>query len=324
MGIAEAGQRSRHGIVLFRRGSARTEEVVERFKVAATQVDAKYRDLEYNIETHLRIIKETAERGCRMVVFPELSVTGHNASPEIVQFAEEADGRIFRTMHQQARAYDIVVAYGFCELARGTHYNTHALVGPEGLIGLQRKVHASYDEFFRFRQAYEWEVFDLGFCKVGTAICHDSSFFEGWRILALKGAEIVLLPHAIRKMMNPDGTLTFDGAEKDCSAEELMANQRQLYDARPNPKLHDVNANLNGVYAVFSDHVGFDGHSSHVGGAYVLDPEGKMIAKADPSTKSAWVSAEINPETYHKVRRSPWFQLKTRRPETYGELTRLI
>jgi len=70
--------------------------------------------------------------------------------------------------------------------------------------------------------------------------------------------------------------------------------------------------------------VGFDGHSSHVGGAYVLDPEGKMIAKADPSTKSAWVGAEINPETYHKVRRSPWFQLKKRRPETYGELTRLI
>jgi hypothetical protein len=49
-----------------------------------------------------------------------------------------------------------------------------------------------------------------------------------------------------------------------------------------------------------------------------------MIAKADPSTKSAWVSAEIDPQAYHKIRRSPWFQLKNRRPETYGELTRLI
>lgn len=38
---------------------------MERFSVAATQVTSKYRDLEYNIETHLRIIKETAEAGCR-------------------------------------------------------------------------------------------------------------------------------------------------------------------------------------------------------------------------------------------------------------------
>ena len=102
----------------------------------------------------------------------------------MTRFAEPHDGRIFRAIHEQARRCGIVVSYGFCELFRGTHYNTSALVGPEGLIGLQRKVHASYDEFFRFRQAYEWGVYDLGFCSVGTAICHDSDFFESWRILA--------------------------------------------------------------------------------------------------------------------------------------------
>ena len=72
--------------------------------------------------------------------------------------------------------------------ARDRRPNTYSLVGPGGLLGLQRKVHASYDEFFHFRQAYEWTVADLGLCKVGTAICHDSDFFESWRILALKGA----------------------------------------------------------------------------------------------------------------------------------------
>lgn len=38
---------------------------MERFSAAATQVTSKYRDLDYNIETHLRIIKEAAEAGCR-------------------------------------------------------------------------------------------------------------------------------------------------------------------------------------------------------------------------------------------------------------------
>ena len=85
-------------------------------------------------------------------------MTGNNGSPEVTRFAEPHDGHIFRTIHEQARTCGIVVSYGFCERYRGTHYNTSALVGPDGLIGLQRKVHASYDEFFRFRQAYEWSV----------------------------------------------------------------------------------------------------------------------------------------------------------------------
>ena len=171
---------------------------MERCTVAATQVDTRHLDVDHNLETHLRLIAETAEAGCDLVVFPETSVTGNNGSPEVTRFAEPHDGRIFHTIHAQAKASGIVVSYGFCELYRGTHYNTSALVGPDGLIGLQRKVHASYDEFFRFRQAYEWGVYDLGFCTVGTAICHDSDFFESWRILALKGAEVILLPHANR------------------------------------------------------------------------------------------------------------------------------
>ena len=149
---------------------------MQKFKAAATQVDVKYQDLERNIQTHLRMIEETAQAGCRLVAFPELSVTGHNGSAEVVQFAEEADGRIARIMQQQAQKHDIIVAYGFAEVYRGTHYNSYALVGPAGLLGVQRKVHASYDEFFRFRQSYEWELFDLGFCKAGVAICHDSDF----------------------------------------------------------------------------------------------------------------------------------------------------
>jgi predicted amidohydrolase len=295
---------------------------MERCKVAATQVDVRHLDVERNLETHLRLIAETADAGCDLVVFPELSVTGHNGSPEVIRFAEPHDGRIFRTIQRQTRECGIVVSYGFCELFRGTHYNTYALVGPDGLIGLQRKVHASFDEFFRFRQAYEWNVHDLGFCTAGTAICHDSDFFESWRILALKGAELVLLPHANRTMSGPDGTLTFDGAGREAPAEELLGAQRELLETRPDPpRLHDVLARDNGVYAVFSDQVGFDGHSTHVGGAYVLAPDGSMVARSEPGLDTAWVGAELDPALLAHVRANPAFALRKRRPDTYGELT---
>jgi len=279
-------------------------------------------DVERNLETHLRLIGETAEAGCDLVLFPELSMTGHNSSREVTRSAEPHDGPIFRALQARARECGIVVSYGFCERFRGTHYNTCALVGPDGLIGPQRKVHASFDEFYLFRQAHEWSVFDLGFCTVGTAICHDSDFFESWRILALKGAEVILLPHANRTMPAADGTLLFDGSGREAPVDELLRAQAELLVPRQGPpRLHDALARDNGVYAVFSDQVGFDGHSSHVGAAYVLAPDGSSIARSAPGRETAWVSAELDPSLLRHVRESPMFALRKRRPETYGELT---
>ena len=295
---------------------------MRRCTVAATQVDVRHLDVDHNLETHVRLIAETAAAGCDLVVFPETSVTGNNGSPEVTRFAEPHDGRIFRAIHARARECGIVVSYGFCELPRGTHYNTSALVGPEGLIGLQRKVHASYDEFFRFRQAYEWGVFDLGFCTVGTAICHDSDFFESWRILALKGAEVILLPHANRTMPAGGGELTFDGREQELREEDIRRAQEELLEERPwPPRMHDFFARDNGVFAVFSDMVGYDGHSTHVGGAYVIAPDGAMIARSELGGGDRWVAAELDPELIERARENPWFALKKRRPEAYGELT---
>ena len=291
-------------------------------RVAATQIDVRHGDVEHNLETHLGLIDAAAAAGCDLVVFPELSVTGHNGSPEVTRNAERADGRIARVIQGAARESGIVVSYGFCELHRGTHYNTSALVGPDGPIGLQRKVHASLDEFFRFRQAYDWPVFDLGFCRVGTAICHDSDFFESWRILALKGAEVVLLPHANRTLEAADGSHAFDGREREAAPDELRQAQETLLADRPAPpRLHDVLARDNGVYAVFADQVGFDGHSTHVGGGYVLAPDGAMIARTEPGVERALVVADLDPDLLGRVRESPAFPLRKRRPETYEELT---
>jgi predicted amidohydrolase len=206
---------------------------VRRCRVAATQVDVRGGDIEHNLEIHLALIEAAATAGCDLVLFPELSVTGHNGSPEVTRAAEPADGRIARVMQDAARAHRIVVSYGFCELHRGTHYNTSALVGPDGPIGLQRKVHASLDEFLRFRQAYDWPVYDLGFCSVGTAICHDSDFFESWRILALKGAEVVLLPHANRTLEAADGSHAFDGREREAAPDELRRRRRPSWPTDP-------------------------------------------------------------------------------------------
>jgi predicted amidohydrolase len=297
---------------------------VDKFKVAAAQIAVDYRDIERNVATHYRIMRETSDAGCSLVVFPELSVTGHNSTTAILKYAQPLDGPILDAMQIHARECNLIVGYGFCEALRGTHYNAYALVGPDGLLGVQRKVHASHDEFFRFRQAYEWNVIDLGFCRVGVAICHDADFFESWRILALKGAEVILLPHAIRNFASGEGVTTSGSAMREPSDEDLLARQRLLMDSHPLQLLHDIQARSNGVYGVFADQVGYDGNSAHIGGAYVVGPDGALLARSQPSVADLWISAELAPEAFDAARLSPWFALRKRRPEAYEELTRLL
>ena len=58
-------------------------------------------------------------------------------------------------------------------------------------------------------------------------------------MLALLGAEVVLLPHAVRKMHDPDGGLSFDGEGIAMPESAILAAQRQMIEP-PSPKFHDV------------------------------------------------------------------------------------
>jgi predicted amidohydrolase len=117
------------------------------------------------------------------------------------------------------------------------------------------------------------------------------------------------------------GELTFDGRGREETTEALFRAQEELLDASPvPPRLHDALARDNAVFAAFSDQVGFDGHSTHVGGAYVLGPEGSQVVRSGIGTQTAWVAADLDPDALVRARENPWFALRKRRPETYDEL----
>ena len=172
---------------------------MQKIRVATCQMNARLKDIEHNLGVHRRVTGEAAKAGCSLVVFPEISATGHASTPEAHTGCEKAgSGPIFSAIHGMAKEHGVFVAYGFCEKAAGTVYNSHAIVGPDGLAGVQRKCVASGDEYYYFRMGRSFHVFDIGVCKIGTVICYDSAFSEHWRILALRGAEVILHPAAGR------------------------------------------------------------------------------------------------------------------------------
>jgi predicted amidohydrolase len=290
---------------------------MQKFKLAAVQMNALKDNLAHNLAVHARFTEQAAAAGCRLVMFPELSASAHFGAEDVVRYAESLPGgQICQHMLELSRRHRILVAYGFCESAHGTHYNTHALVGTEGVIGIQRKVHASNNEYFSFRMGRSFEVYDLGFCQIGTLVCFDAQFSESWRVLALKGAEVILLPHASRS-----------GWGEAVPPERQLEDMRRRYAALPGD--FGTYAKENAVFAAFGNQVDYNGHSTHAGGAYILGPRHnalgtQVLAALEPTLEDSLVSAELDPELLESARRSSNFTLKVRRPEVYGEITRLI
>ena len=79
----------------------------------------------------------------------------------------------------------------------------------------------------------------------------------------------------------------------------------------------------NSVYSVYANQCGYNGHSTHSGGAHVIGPDQSVLARSEPTAGAQMVTAELDAGLLGQRRRkNP--SLRFRRPEVYGELTRMI
>ena len=263
--------------------------------------------------------ERAAVEKAEFVAFPELIVHGH-CSPNTWELAEPVpDGPTVKRLCQIARHYCLTLSVGLSEKENDIVYNTQVLVGPEGYIGKQRKLHLSRDEGMFYKGGRDISVFDIGKAKVGTVICYDNQFPEIARVLALKGAEILLMPHAARMKMWDD---TPESAEK---ARQHVHDQFRSYAMR---------ARENACFAILADQAGRAGYVDtyprespfqphHAGCGFIFDPDGQVLA----ATQSKQICDEMIVETLdadviHKQRAQPNYTIRTRRPELFGELVK--
>ncbi len=133
-----------------------------------------------------------------LIVIPELANTGYNfeSKKQAVRLAEHIeDSRYLRFLAEQAGKFNLYIVSGFLETEKNLLYNTSVLIGSNGLIGKYRKIHLFMNEFDFFEKGnLGLPVFDIGICKIGMLVCFDWVFPEVWRILALKGADIICHP----------------------------------------------------------------------------------------------------------------------------------
>src|SRR5437879_3938329 len=99
--------------------------------------------------------ERAAAAGAELVLFPELVIHGH-CTPNTWELAESVpDGPSVRRLMDIARRRRLVLCAGLSEKERDIVFNTQVLIGPQGYIGKQRKLHLSRDEAFYYKGGKE-------------------------------------------------------------------------------------------------------------------------------------------------------------------------
>jgi predicted amidohydrolase len=262
---------------------------------------------------------QAADAKADLVLFPELVIHGH-CTPNTWELAEPVpDGPSVVKLVEISRRHQLVLCVGLSEKERDIVYNTQVLVGPQGYIGKQRKLHLSRDETFLYKGGREIPVFDIGPCKVGMVICYDNQFPEISRVLALRGAEVILMPHAGRFK------LWDDTPESQATARRYSHNFLKKYALR---------ARENACFAVLTDQVGRAGYVDHwprdsenqphhAGAALIWGPDGELLASTqEECIREEMIVATLDAALMAQERSLANYMLRTRRPELFGELVR--
>jgi predicted amidohydrolase len=231
--------------------------------------------------------------GADLVVLPELCNSGYNfASPQQAwATSEPLDESIFlQFLEAQCQRYNLHIVSGFNERDGDRLYNSAVLVGPLGYVGRYRKLHLFMNEKDFFEPGdVGLPVFDLGHCRVGMLVCFDWLFPEVWRILALKGADIICHP----------SNLVLPGLAQRAVPIHALANR---------------------VYVVTANRVGSEGNLLFTGLSTIASPGGGVLVQASPSEEEAGL-AQIDISLARDKNITPRNNVVTdRRPEEYSFL----
>ena len=272
-------------------------------------VGRKAKNLEQTIAWTRKAVKKDAE----LVCFPELNITGHAGHPDMVKQAEPVPGgEAVHALAELARELGVYISAGIVEDDRGIHYNTQFLIGPRGYIGKQRKVHLSSDEYFYFRGGTALPVFELPMARVGMIICYDNLIPEVSRCLAVKGAELLLCPHAARS----------GKWRQDTDRKKVVKSAKTSW-----RMVHCCRAYDNGVYVALCNAAGRAAmrikgvEANHAGGCMVVDPTGAVITESkSKDVKDEMVVVPLKGDAVAARRRQSCFNLQTRRPDAFRVL----
>ncbi len=272
-------------------------EKTRQYSIAVVQMDTG-NDKGANLKAACRYIDEAAAAGVKLVTFPEvMNLDGENVGEG--GGAESVPGFTTSLLSAKAREHGIYIHSGsFSEVIPGEErfYNTSVIIDPEGeIIARYSKLH-TFDvtlpdgsvqrESARIRPGGGITTVETPLGMLGMSICYDIRFGEMYRLMALRGAQVIFTPANFTMPTGKDHW-------------ETILRTRAIE---------------NGVYIVAADQIGKKSEFTAYGNSMVVDPWGTVIARAPD--RPGILYAEIDLDWLDSVR-SKIPSLKNRRTDIY-------
>jgi predicted amidohydrolase len=297
-------------------------------RAAAVQFNHKASDKDYNFSRIAYFVAQAAQKSVQLIAFPEMCITGYWHVPglskqELESLAESIpQGTSSQKLLELSKKYNIIIGAGLLEQSEGKLYNTYAVALPDGQLKTHRKLHAFESKYIS--SGNEHTVFETALgVKLGVLICYDNNLPENCRIVALKGADILLAPH------QTGGTASLTAGGMRLIDVELWENREQNPEAIEREfkgpsgrewllKWLPTRAWDNGYFIIFSNGVGADNGEVRTGNAMLIDPAGEIVIETWKA-RDEMVIADLELEKLSNCNGRR--KLRARRPELYSLLT---
>ncbi len=274
-------------------------------------------DVQANKEKLASNIADVVKKGAELVVLQELHNSLYFCQVEDVNncdLAEPIPGPSTEYYGAIARQHNIVLVTSLFERrAAGLYHNTAVVFERDGTIaGKFRKMHipddpAYYEKFYFTPGDDGFMPIQTSVGKLGVQVCWDQWYPEGARLMALRGAELLIYPTAI-------------GYESSDTAEE-QERQREAWTT-----VQRGHAVANGLPVVTVNRVGHEpdpsGQTNGIefwGSSFVAGPQGEFLYRASKD-KEENVVVDIDMQRSENVRRW-WPFLRDRRIDEFGALS---
>lgn len=272
----------------------------EKLIVGAAQIPTVPEDIETNLETHLDYIAQARSRGCDLVVFPELSLTGYTLSDDSFRLARSRHSKVVRQLAEASQG--ITTQFGFIEEGPAAQFYNATLAVRDGEIRhLHRKVnlpsYGNLDENKHFASGRFMETAQLDETwRYAIVICADAWNPALVHLAAMNGASLLSVPISS----------SIDAVDGEFS----------------NPKGWDLAvrfyAMMYGMPVVMTNRVGIEGGLRFWGGSAIIDAHGRILEQA--GDEPTLVVAELD---YNQVREAR-FHLPTVRDSNFSLIQREV
>jgi len=277
--------------------------------VSCTQMRCDW-DIQDNIQRAEKLILQAADQGAQIILLQELFETPYFPIDQQAKHFDLAsvldDQTTIKKMRKIAQKMKVVLPISFFERSGQVYYNSVVIIDADGeIVGHYRKSHIP--QFPGYEEKFYFSPGDTGFKAIqtrygclGVGICWDQWFPEAARIMALKGAEILLYPTAIgSEIFSPD-------LDSKDHWQLVMCGH----------------AAANIVPVISSNRIGKEVSGTNeiefYGSSFICNHKGKIIKSADKTSESV-LTHTFDLNKIRDYRRS-WGVFRDRRTSLYGSL----